>query len=232
MRVIFIISLGYKIISADVHESLDKKWFQQGAVLAQKDSKSIGIVVSQLSGTRNINTKRLEPQYYNLPAEATCFSATVVDRSSSVVVDCQTNDDKNLQDLLCFIDTDKKSLSNCLSIDSLNQVKDRKNEVLHLKDQVYLLSGSYSRDRTSTDMTYLTIYRVDLVTKSLDFANIIDGYQLDLKYDIMISDFDILKDGTILIHDIAKSQLLFVQYTLANEISLIGQPWVYGSAGV
>lgn len=51
-------------------------------------------------------------------------------------------------------------------------------------------------------------------------------------YDIVISDFDVLKNGTILIHDVAKSQLLSVDYTLDNQISLIGTPWVYGSEGV
>jgi hypothetical protein len=53
-----------------------------------------------------------------------------------------------------------------------------------------------------------------------------------LGYDLVISDFDVLKNGTILIHDVAKSQLLSVDYTLDNQISLIGTPWVYGSEGV
>jgi hypothetical protein len=35
--------LGYKIINADVLESVDKKWYRQGIVLAQKDGKSVGI---------------------------------------------------------------------------------------------------------------------------------------------------------------------------------------------
>ncbi len=77
----------------------------------------------------------------------------------------------------------------------------------------------------------MTIYRVDLENNSIEFANIIDGYQLGLDYEITISDFDILKNGNIVIHDIKRSQLLFVEYKLSNEISLIGKPWVYGSQG-
>ena len=99
-------------------------------------------------------------------------------------------------------------------------------------NQVYLLSGSYSRDKTSTNMTYLTIYRVDSEKKSLSFVNIIDGSQLNLGYDITISDFDVLKNGTILIHDVAKTQILSVDYSFDNQVSLIGAPWVYGSEGV
>ena len=80
-------------------------------------------------------------------------------------------------------------------------------------------------------MTYLTIYHVDSSKSLIDFVNIIDGHQLDLDYDIIISDFDVLKNGTILVHDMGKSQLLFVEYTLANEVQLLGKPWVYGSEG-
>ena len=81
-------------------------------------------------------------------------------------------------------------------------------------------------------MTYLTIYRVDLAKKTLNFANIIDGSQLNLDYELIMSDFDVLNNGTILIHDVAKSQILFVDYTLDDQVKLIGSPWVYGSEGV
>lgn len=108
-------------------------------------------------------------------------------------------------------------------------MSDRKSEVMVKGSQVYLLSGSYSRDKSSTDITYLTIYRVDSGKKSLSFDNIIDGSVLNLGYDIIMSDFDVLKNGTILIHDVAKSQILSVDYTLDNQVLLIGAPWVYGS---
>ena len=65
-------------------------------------------------------------------------------------------------------------------------------------------------------MTYLTIYHVDISSDYLDFVNIIDGYQLGLGYDIVISDFDVTQNGNILISDIKKSQILIVQYKLPN----------------
>ena len=44
--------LGYKIINADVLETNDKRWFRQGIVFAQKDSKSIGISTAFYPGTK------------------------------------------------------------------------------------------------------------------------------------------------------------------------------------
>lgn len=117
-----------------------------------------------------------------------------------------------------------------MRIDSLNQVKDRKSEILYLGQEIFLLTASYSRETQA--MTYLTIYRVSLSTKSIQFVNIIDGYQLGLDYDIVISDFDVMSNGNIVVHDISKHQLLFIQYTLSNQIQLVGKPWVYGSQGV
>lgn len=57
-------------------------------------------------------------------------------------------------------------------------------------------------------MTYLTLYHIDLVSSRVDFVNIIDGHQLNLDYELKISDFDILPNGNLIIHDMAKSQLL------------------------
>ncbi len=94
------------------------------------------------------------------------------------------------------------------------------------------MTASYSREQNSQDMTYLTIYRVIVQTGSVQFVNIIDGYQLGLDYQIIISDFDILSNGNIVIHDLVKSQVLFVEYTLSNQLQLVGKPWVYGSQGV
>lgn len=48
--------------------------------------------------------------------------------------------------------------------------------------------------------------------------NIIDGYQLGLDHDILISDFDITNDGTILVNDLKSNQIHFVKYSLPNEI--------------
>lgn len=44
--------LGYKIINADVLETNDKRWFRQGIVFAQKDSKNIGISTAFYPGTK------------------------------------------------------------------------------------------------------------------------------------------------------------------------------------
>ncbi len=134
--------------------------------------------------------------------------------------------------MVCFVDTKKKAVTSCLRIDSLDEVKDRKSELLFIKDQVFLLTASYTRDPTSSSMTYLTIYRVDLASSRVDFVNIIDGYQLGLDYDLLISDFDVMKNGSIVIHDLSKYQLLTIEYTLANEVKLVGKPWIYGSQGV
>lgn len=65
-------------------------------------------------------------------------------------------------------------------------------------------------------MSYLTIYRIDPVQGTVEFVNIIDGYQLGLNYEIVISDFDVTPGGKIYIHDLVKSQVLFVKYTKAN----------------
>lgn len=101
---------------------------------------------------------------------------------------------------------------------------------MNLNGQVYLLTGTYSRDYSGS-MTYITIYRIDVEKNIISFANIIDGYQIGLNYDITISDFDVLSNGSILINDIARLQLLTVQYTLSNEILLVSQPWVYNLHG-
>lgn len=79
-------------------------------------------------------------------------------------------------------------------------------------------------------MTYLTIYHIDAAKGTVEFANIIDGYQLGLDYELVISDFDVTPGGRIYIHDLVKSQVLFVKYTKANEIVLLDK-WVYGSQG-
>lgn len=80
-------------------------------------------------------------------------------------------------------------------------------------------------------MSYLTIYRIDPVQGTVEFVNIIDGYQLGLNYEIVISDFDVTPGGKIYIHDLVKSQVLFVKYTKANEITLLDK-WTYGSTGI
>ncbi len=168
-----------------------------------------------------------------LETEANCFSARVVDdQKGSLVIDCQTVGKDGGEDMVCFVDTRKKTGMNCLRIDSLDEVKDRKSQLLFANDQVFLLTASYTRDPVSSAMTYLTIYRVDLASSRVDFVNIIDGYQLGLDYQLLISDFDVMRNANIIIHDLTKYQLLIVEYTLANEVKLVGKPWVYGSQGV
>ena len=58
-----------------------------------------------------------------------------------------------------------------------------------ISGQTFLITGTYSRDSKSKDLTYLTIYHIDV--DYIDFVNIIDGYQIGLDKDILISDFDI-----------------------------------------
>lgn len=117
---------------------------------------------------------------------------------------------------MCLISTKDKKIKSCLQIDSLNDVKDRKSEILVLNDEIFLVTGSYSRSKDSSDMTYLTIYHIDPVKGTIDFSNIIDGYQLGFDYDLVISDFEVKLGGKIYIHDMAKSQILTVKYTRTN----------------
>jgi len=187
--------------------------------------------LTKFTGTRTI-ADVLEHQYYTLDVPAVCFSARVVDSDYNVVIDCQTTDPNDQSDLMCFISTKEKKIKSCLQIDSLNDVKDRKSEIMALGDETFLVTGSYARSKDSVDMTYLTIYHIDPVKGSLDFVNIIDGYQLGFDYDLIISDFEVKLDGKIYIHDMKKSQVLTVKYTKTNEIRLLEQPWVYGSEGV
>ena len=97
---------------------------------------------------------------------------------------------------------------------------------------MYLATASYARTKDSTEMSYLTIYHIDTVKGSIQFVNIIDGYQLGLDYEIVISDFQVKLGGKIYIHDMTKSQILTVKYTKDNQVSLVQKPWVYGSEGV
>lgn len=68
-------------------------------------------------------------------------------------------------------------------------------------------------------MTYLTIYHI--AQDYIDFVNIIDGPQLNLDHEILISDFDVSTDGAILVNDLRKNQIHFVQYSLPNEIKKV-----------
>lgn len=110
---------GYTIVNSDVLETNDKRWLHPSVVLAQKDSKSIGLALTELKGTRNIQ-QQIEHQYYALDVEANCFGAKIIDTSSNVVMDCQTVDPTNMQDMVCLVDTQKKVITSCLKIDSLN----------------------------------------------------------------------------------------------------------------
>lgn len=99
-------------------------------MFAQKDSTSVALALTKLTGTRTV-ADSLEHQYYTLPTPATCFSANVVDSDSNIVLDCQTTTDPdNQQDMICFISTKEKKLKSCLNIDSLDSVKDRKSEII------------------------------------------------------------------------------------------------------
>lgn len=113
-------NVDYKIVNAHVFESSDKKWYQNGVMFAQKDSKNIGIIATQFVGTRNEDTtKELKPQFFNFTEDTICFSANAVDKQGGVVIDCQTTDPDNPQDYLCYIDTkDKKPTRNCISLDA------------------------------------------------------------------------------------------------------------------
>lgn len=133
---------------------------------------------------------------------------------------------------MCYISTKDKKIKSCLQIDSLNDVKDRKSEILALGDETFLVTASYSRNKDSGEMSYLTIYRIDNEKGTIEFSNIIDGYQLGFDYDLVISDFEVKLGGKIYIHDMAKSQILVVKYTKTNEVLLAEKPWVYGSEGV
>jgi hypothetical protein len=68
-------------------------------------------------------------------------------------------------------------------------------------------------------MTYLTIYHVS--QDYIDFVNIIDGYQLGLNHDILISDFDITLDGMIIVNDMRLNQIHWVKYSLPNQITKV-----------
>lgn len=130
---------------------------------------------------------------------------------------------------MCYISTKDKKIKSCLQIDSLNDVKDRKSEILGVGDETFLVTASYSRTKDSGDMSYLTIYRIDREKGTIEFSNIIDGYQLGFDYDLVISDFEVKLGGKIYIHDMAKSQVLVVKYTKTNKVLLVEEPWVYGS---
>ena len=52
IKVFYLIILGYKIINADVLQTNDKRWFRQGIVFAQKDSKNIGVSTAFYPGTK------------------------------------------------------------------------------------------------------------------------------------------------------------------------------------
>ena len=183
--------------------------------MSQKDGKSIGISTAMFTGTKS---KRENPNitYFTLPKESTCFSGQVIDSDFNVAIDCQTNDGN--EDLVCYANILKSTIT-CTSVDSLNQVHTRKSETLTIGGEQFLLTATYSRDAKSTDLTYLTIYHID--EDYIDFVNIIDGYQLGLGSDILISDFDITLDGMIVVNDLRKNQLHFVQYSLPNTITKV-----------
>lgn len=65
-------------------------------MFAQKDTTSVGLVLTKLTGTRTI-ADSLEHQYYTLDTPAVCFSANVVDADYNVVLDCQTTTDPDNQ---------------------------------------------------------------------------------------------------------------------------------------
>jgi len=189
------------------------------------------LVLTKFTGTRTV-ADVLEHQYYTLDVPAVCFSARVVDSDYNVVLDCQTTDPNDQSDYMCYISTKDKKVKSCLQIDSLNDVKDRKSEILALGDETFLVTASYSRNKDSGEMSYLTIYRIDNEKGTIEFSNIIDGYQLGFDYNLVISDFEVKLGGKIYIHDMAKSQILVVKYTKTNEVLLAEKPWVYGSEGV
>jgi hypothetical protein len=114
--------LGYKIINADVLESVDKKWYRQGIVLAQKDGKSVGISTAMFTGTKS-KRENANITYFTLPKESTCFSGQIIDSDFNVAIDCQTNDGN--EDLVCYANVQKATIT-CTSVDSLNQVHTRK----------------------------------------------------------------------------------------------------------
>lgn len=133
---------------------------------------------------------------------------------------------------MLFINTFNKTITKTLTSDALDFYEDRKSEVLVMGKKTFLLTGGYSRDRNSQNLTYISIYVINSQHRTMDFVNIIDGWQLGLDSDIMISDFDVLKNSTIVVHDLSKSQLILVEYTLSNQVSRVGEPWIYGSEGV
>lgn len=49
-------ALDYKVIDADVFQSPEKKWLQQGVIFAQKDSKTVSVIRTKFTGTRTIST--------------------------------------------------------------------------------------------------------------------------------------------------------------------------------
>ena len=106
----------------------------------------------------------------------------------------------------------------CIEIDSLSQVHERKSEILYVGKNEFLITSTYSYDQNTSDLTYLTIYSI--TEGRIDFVNIIDSYQLGLDKDIVISDFDITKNGQIVLNDIISSTIYFVSYELPNTISV------------
>jgi hypothetical protein len=106
MEVICPFNVGYKIVNAHVFESSDKKWYQNGVIFAQKDSKNFGMIATQFMGTRNENkTADLKSKFFTFDNDTICFSANAVDKQGGVVIDCQITDKENPQDYLCYIDT-------------------------------------------------------------------------------------------------------------------------------
>jgi hypothetical protein len=98
-------NLDYKIVNAHVFESSDKKWYQNGVILAQNDSRHIKIIATQFMGTRNEDKSTdLKPKNFTFKNDTVCFSANAVDKQGGVVIDCQTTDENGLQDYLCYID--------------------------------------------------------------------------------------------------------------------------------
>lgn len=45
---------GYNIINSDVNKCNCGRWFQEGVVFAQKDTKNIGLVLTKFTGTRTV----------------------------------------------------------------------------------------------------------------------------------------------------------------------------------
>lgn len=122
-------------------------------------------------------------------------------------------------DLFCYIRFEDTVLSldnNCITISSLSASLSRKSKILTMDTKRYLLSANKDINSNKESLSYIAIYYINS-NNQVVFNNIIDGLLLDYST-LDISDFIITPDSTIILSDTAQSRLVFIEYTLYNDI--------------